>query len=387
MKVPEVRFEGYEGEWERKSLSDKDFEIIAGGDIDNNLIKSNGEYPVIANALRNEGIVGYYNNHYRVKAPAVTVTGRGDIGIAKARTVNFTPIVRLLSIRSKHNIYFLENAINNHKVLVESTGVPQLTVPQLSKYEVQFPKTINEENDIGTLFQQLDNQISHHRTKLQKLQHIKQAMLTKMFPQDGAKVPEVRFEGFEGDWEEKKLGDVATKVNEKNTELKYSTTLTNSAEYGIINQLDYFDHDVSNIDNINGYYIVRNDDFVYNPRISTFAPVGPVNRNKLNMTGVMSPLYTVFRTQNINNSYLEFFFKSNHWHPFMQFNGDTGARADRFAIKIDLFFEMPIPYPTLEEQSQIGSFFQQLDTLLAQHQKQLDKLGQIKSALLDKMFV
>ena len=125
------------------------------------------------------------------------------------------------------------------------------------------------------------------------------------------KKPIRRFRGYNEVWEQRKLGDIADKVTTKNTGTQYIETLTNSAEQGIISQRDYFDHDVSNMDNIDGYYIVENNDFVYNPRISTSAPVGPVNRNKLGKTGVMSPLYTVFKTHDVDESYLEWFFKSS----------------------------------------------------------------------------
>ena len=131
-------------------------------------------------------------------------------------------------------------------------------------------------------------------------------------------------------------------------------TLTNSAEYGIISQLDFFDHDVSNMENIDGYYIVENGSFVYNPRISAFAPVGPINRNKLGRTGVMSPLYTVFKTHNIDSEYLEWFFKSTVWHVFMKYNGDSGARADRFSIKDAVFFTMPIQYQMQMNSEKLG---------------------------------
>src|SRR5690606_14927499 len=103
-----------------------------------------------------------------------------------------------------------------------------------------------------------------------------------------------------------------------------------SAEHGIISQRDYFDNDISNSDNIDRYYVVKNDDFVYNPRISSFAPVGPINRNRLGRNGIMSPLYTVFRTQDVDVTFLEHFFKTDCWHTFMRLNGDTGARSDRF---------------------------------------------------------
>lgn len=170
-------------------------------------------------------------------------------------------------------------------------------------------------------------------------------------------------------WEQRKLSEVADKVTEKNVDLVVQETFTNSAEYGVISQRDFFDHDISNAENIGGYYVVRDEDFVYNPRISVTAPVGPVNRNKLGRNGVMSPLYTVFRTHDIDTAYLEWFFKSSYWHPFMFFNGDSGARSDRFSIKDAVFFEMPIPTPCLEEQRQIGAYMDKLNNLITLHQR------------------
>lgn len=120
-----------ENDWEQRKLGDEAEEILAGGDID--------------------------------KEKAVTVTGRGEVGRARARMIDFTPVVRLLAVRSNHDCYFLENAINNHKVVVESTGVPQLTVPQLSSYDICFPKDIVEEKKIGTYFNQLDRLITLHQ--------------------------------------------------------------------------------------------------------------------------------------------------------------------------------------------------------------------------------
>ena len=200
------------------------------------------------------------------------------------------------------------------------------------------------------------------------------------------KAPRIRFKGFTDDWEQRKLGKVADKVTEKNSGLQYLETLTNSAEFGIISQRDFFDHDISKTTSLGGYYIVRSEDFVYNPRISVTAPVGPINRNKLGRTGVMSPLYTVFRTHDIDTTYLEHFFKSSCWHSFMNFNGDSGARSDRFSIKDSVFFEMPIPTPDIEEQGQIGECLTHLDHLITLHQRKLEKLKIVKKAMLENCF-
>lgn len=165
------------------------------------------------------------------------------------------------------------------------------------------------------------------------------------------------------------MHEFADKVIEKNIGLQYLETFTNSAEFGIISQKDFFDHSISKIESLEGYYIVKNNNFVYNPRISTTAPVGPINRNKLGRTGVMSPLYTVFEANNVNCTFLEYFFRTNKWHPFMILNGDTGARSDRFSIKDDVFFEMPICKPKIDEQIKIGKYLTKFDDLITLHQR------------------
>ena len=180
---------------------------------------------------------------------------------------------------------------------------------------------------------------------------------------------------FVHSWEQRKLGDFAIKVTEKNTQNTVRETFTNSAEFGVVSQRDFFDHDISKADKIDGYYVVENDDFIYNPRISVTAPCGPINRNKLGRKGVMSPLYTVFRIDNIDALFLEWFFKSSCWYAYMYFNGDSGARSDRFSIKNELFFDMPIPTPNIDEQKRIGMLMDSLSDLITLHQcKCLDKL-------------
>ena len=175
---------------------------------------------------------------------------------------------------------------------------------------------------------------------------------------------------FDFSWEQRKLSEITDKVTEKNAGLQYVETFTNSAEFGIISQRDFFDHDIAKLGSLDGYYIVKNEDFVYNPRISTSAPVGPINRNKLGRTGVMSPLYTVFRPHDIDTTYLEYFFKCGYWHSFMNFNGDSGARSDRFSIRDNVFFQMPIPIPDIDEQRKIGELLTCLDNLITLHQRE-----------------
>ncbi|HEM2815862.1 TPA: restriction endonuclease subunit S [Streptococcus suis] len=199
-------------------------------------------------------------------------------------------------------------------------------------------------------------------------------------------VPRLRFPGFTDAWKQRKLGEVAEKVSQKNLDRQYVETFTNSAEFGIISQRDFFEKNISSLDNISGYYIVSPDDFVYNPRISNLAPVGPIKRNKLGRVGVMSPLYTIFRFSDIHLDFVEKYFDTTIWHRYMELNGDSGARSDRFAIKDSVFKGLPIPLPTLPEQEAIGSFFSDLDQLITLHQRKLDDVKELKKALLQKMF-
>ena len=248
-------------------------------------------------------------------------------------------------------------------------GLLNISFEEYTSVDVLLPERAEQER-ISSFFRSLDDLITLHQRKYDKLMNIKKSMLEKMFPRDGANVPEIRFAGFTDAWEQRKLSDIADKVIEKNAGLQYVETFTNSAEYGVISQRDFFDHDISKMKSLDGYYVVREEDFVYNPRISVTAPVGPINRNKLGRIGVMSPLYTVFRTHDVDTTYLEHFFKSVYWHSFMRLNGDSGARSDRFSIKDSLFFEMPIPYPDIVEQRKIGEWLTSLDNLITLHQRE-----------------
>lgn len=199
--------------------------------------------------------------------------------------------------------------------------------------------------------------------------------------------PKISFKGFKEPWEVSTLRNFFSKVNEKNARMLYSAVLTNSAEYGIIDQRDYFDFDVANSNNISGYYIVQPDDFVYNPRVSVTAPVGPINKNELGYIGVMSPLYLVFKINGINKDYLCHYFKSNKWHKFMRISGNCGARFDRLSISDEQFVQMPIPYPiNSKEQQTICNYLEKIDKLISTASSRLASLKQVKEASLQAMF-
>ena len=262
----------------------------------------------------------------------------------------------------------------------------KLNAETLMKIAISVPE-IEEQRVVGTQLNQFDNLITLHQRKLEHLKLKKKSLLQKLFPKEGEVYPELRFPGFTDPWEQRKLGELANNVTEKNVTLSETETFTNSAELGIISQNSFFDRNITNEDNIDNYYIIQPEDFVYNPRISVTAPVGPINRNKLGRTGIISPLYTVFRPHDINTRYLEYFFKTSKWHSYMRFNGDSGARSDRFSIKLKLFYTMPIPVPSLEEQTEIGLLLERFTESITLHQRKLEHLQLLKKALLQQLFV
>ncbi|WP_349517162.1 restriction endonuclease subunit S [Leuconostoc mesenteroides] len=325
----------------------------------------------------------------------IVLTSRGSLGHVawyNDDLASTNPFVRINSgmlilrvlkdVDARYIVQYLKSPLGSKKIELISFGSaqPQLTKKDISNYGIELP-SYEEQQKKGAFFKQLDNLITQNERKIDLLKQLKQAYLQKIFSQ------ELRFTGFNDGWEERDLSAISDKVTEKNKENQFSETFTNSAEYGIIDQRDFFDKDISNEKNLNGYYIVHENDFVYNPRISNYAPVGPIKRNKLGRTGVMSPLYYVFRSRGVDKKYLEYYFDTTAWHIFLKMNGDSGARSDRFAIKDSVFNQMPIPYPTIGEQEQIGSFFEKLDKAIALHQQKLDLLKKQKQAYLQKLFI
>ena len=152
-------------------------------------------------------------------------------------------------------------------------------------------------------------------------------------------------------------------------------------------QRDFFDKDIANTENTNGYYIIQENDFVYNPRKSNEAPYGPISIYKYKEKGIVSPLYLCFRaTQKINPRYFEMYFKSSVWPKYIYFAGDSGARHDRVSIKDDVFFEMPINLPSLSEQQKIADFLSLIDQRIEKQRQLVESLKKYKRGLLSAIF-
>lgn len=200
-------------------------------------------------------------------------------------------------------------------------------------------------------------------------------------------VPELRFPEFldKGEWELTPLKKLASKRTERNRDGKLVRVLTNSAEHGVVDQRDYFDKDIAIQGNLENYFIVDVGDFVYNPRISTFAPVGPISKNSV-AKGVMSPLYTVFRFKTSNIDFYAYYFKTSAWHLYMRQVGSTGARHDRMAITNDDFIAMPLPVPSPKEQQKIANCLTSIDELITAQTQKLDALKTHKTGLMQQLF-
>lgn len=199
--------------------------------------------------------------------------------------------------------------------------------------------------------------------------------------------PRLRFPEFRGKWIEKKLGEIFKKNTEKNTELKITNVICNSAKNGLIPQREYFDKDIANSENINGYYIIQKYDFVYNPRKSTEAPYGPVSVYKYPDKGIVSPLYLCFRaTEETNSDFYEFYFKSYSWHRYIYLSGDNGARHDRVSMRDDVFFAMPVNIPSLPEQKKIAAFFTLLDRRIQKQRQLVECLKTYKRGVIKQYF-
>lgn len=363
MGKPKIRFQGYTEDWEQRKLGDEAIEMLAGGDIDKSRVVENGKYPIYANALTNDGIVGYYDDYYRVKAPAVTVTGRGDVGHAQARTVDFTPVVRLLAIRSEHDAYFLENAINNHGVIVESTGVPQLTVPQLGNYMIQFPRTIEEETKIGDYFRNLDHLITLHQRKCDETKKLKKYMLQKMFSQNGHSVPEIRFSGFTEDWEQRKLGLLGEIMTG-------STPSTSKPEYYSEDGIPWVTPTDINALTISDTPKKLSEEGM---KVGRVVPantilctcIASIGKNALlTVRGSFNQQINSLTPSAENDSYF-LLTESELWSEKMKRMAASGTMQ---IVNKTEFSELVTMVPSLNEQKIIGSYFHNLDHLITLHQ-------------------
>lgn len=200
-------------------------------------------------------------------------------------------------------------------------------------------------------------------------------------------VPELRFPEFEGEWEEKKLGDLTDRVIRKNQNLESKKPLTISGQLGLIDQTEYFSKSVSS-KNLENYTLIKNGEFAYNKSYSNGYPLGAIKRLTRYDSGVLSSLYICFSIKSeMSKDFMEAYFDSTHWYREVSGIAVEGARNHGLLnISVNDFFTIPIKYPSLEEQRKIGDFFIKLDRQIELEEQKLELLQQQKKGYMQKIF-
>ncbi|HBC8029086.1 TPA: restriction endonuclease subunit S [Staphylococcus aureus] len=200
-------------------------------------------------------------------------------------------------------------------------------------------------------------------------------------------VPELRFPGFEGEWEEKKLGDLTDRVIRKNKNLESKKPLTISGQLGLIDQTEYFSKSVSS-KNLENYTLIKNGEFAYNKSYSNGYPLGAIKRLTRYDSGVLSSLYICFSIKSeMSKDFMEAYFDSTHWYREVSGIAVEGARNHGLLnVSVNDFFTILIKYPSLEEQQKIGKFFSKLDRQIELEEQKLELLKQQKKGYMQKIF-
>lgn len=369
--IPELRFPEFNGNWNEKKIGEV-FIVSAGGDISKDHVSHVKtdifKYPIYANAAENKGFYAY-SDIYKIIPPVITVAGRGvNIGIAHARNHKFYPIVRLLVLKPKgeKDIQFFEYRLNRINLFVESTGVPQLTAPQISGYKIKFP-TLPEQQKIASFFTAVDKRIQLLEKKKAKLEEYKIGVMQKLFSH------EIRFKSENGndfpDWEEKKLGNLVTITKGKQLN---KSELTESGEYPCQN----------------GGIAPSGYTHQYNTEANTIT----ISEGG-NSCGYVNFMKTRFwcgghcyALLNIKNSViLDFLFQ------YLKFN-----QSDLMRLRVGSglpniqkgdITNFKIAVPSKEEQTKISTFLSFIDKSLDSIEQEIEGTTTFKRGLLQKMFV
>ncbi|WP_301895122.1 restriction endonuclease subunit S [Bifidobacterium angulatum] len=381
--VPQIRFAGFTDPWEQRKLGDvanvcsgRDYKHLAEGPIP--VYGTGGYMTSVSKALSYDedaigiGRKGTIDKPYRLQAPFWTVDTLFYAIPEASSDINFL-LCSFLNV--------------DWKSKDESTGLPSLSKRAINETEVLVPDN-GEQRQIGAFFDRLDSLITLHQRKYDKLCVLKKSMLDKMFPKGGSLYPEIRFAGFTDPWEQRKLGDVARRVTRKNENRDSDLPLTISAQYGLVDQRTFFNNQVASKD-MSGYFLLHKGEFAYNKSTSTDSPWGAIKRLEKYDMGCVSTLYICFELLSGDPDFLVTYYETDRWYKAVQLIAAEGARNHGLLnIAPDDFFETQICIPKrIDEQRQIGAFFDRLDSLITLHQRKLELLRNIKKSMLDKMFV
>ena len=406
-KKPALRFKGFTDPWEQRKLGEIAKEVVRNDPA--------SDAPIMMITAGNgfiEQSDRYAFNNAGESLKKYILLERGELaynhGASKLRpygscfaltTVEKAriPFVYHCFSVEKSNPEFLSIELNGANVenqlrkIVSSgarmDGLLNIAYSEYTEVTVQLPK--KEEQDwIAKFFKHLDTLITLHQRKYEKLVNIKKSMLDKMFPKNGASVPEIRFKGFTDPWEQRKLEEYLEVSGQKNFEGIYTKedVLSVSGDFGIVNQIEFQGRSFAGA-SVANYGVVETGDIVYTKSPLKSNPYGIIKANK-GKNGIVSTLYAVYKPkQSANPEFVQIYFEqdarmNNYMHPLV----NKGAKND-MKVSAENALKGQIVFPDIKEQRTISEFFHNLDTLITLHQRKLEKLQNIKKSCLEKMFV
>ena len=410
-KVPPIRFKGFEGKWDQQALGEL-FSITSAARVHKHEWRQSGvpffrSSDVVCSFKGDENNKAFISHELyealsakvgRVKSGDILVTGGGSIGIpylVRSDKPLYFKDADLLWFKIRQTVdgyylytFFTSQPFRRYLNSISHIGtIAHYTVQQAKGTPVTLPRDSSEQTQIGDYFRALDGLIGLHQRKHGKLVTLKKAMLQKMFPQPGATTPEIRFKGFEGDWVEKRLGEVATFL--KGRGLPKSALVPNGAEPCI-----HYGELFTRYPEIIGEIISRTnsslDAFRSNANdvlmpTSDVTPRGLAKASCLTVGGVIlggDILVIRSEAKQIYGSFLSYFIRREEDQVLQFVRGSTVFHLYGSDMK-NFIFSMP----SVSEQTAIATYFRTLDALITQHATQLQKLQQLKSACLEKMFV
>ena len=406
-KSPKIRFKGFTDDWEQRKLGETvDYIIDNRGKnpksytedgipvIDNFMIQNN-RYPNLnkTNRFIDAKTYNYFIRKYIEENDIlVTLVGNGIGNIALAPKTLSVIIQNTLGFRfSNYDYNFMYYSLlfesPQIKKLDRGMAQPSIRQDELLSIDLNIPE-FEEQQKIGQFFKKIDDTIALHQDAIQRQQDLKKALLQKLFPVNGERIPTVRFANFKEKWEQRKLNSIVERITRKNKNLESNLPLTISAQYGLVDQSTFFKKQVASKD-VSGYFLVKKGEFAYNKSYSSGYQWGAIKRLDNYDKGVLSTLYIVFKPKKIESDFLMSYYDTNFWHKEVSVRAAEGARNHGLLnISAQDFFETELIIPIKpEEQSKIGAFFKQLDETITLHQQALDKLNLLKQSLLQKMFV
>lgn len=400
-KSVKIRFKGFTEAWEQRELNTA-ATFLNGRAFSQSELLSKGEYPVlrVGNFYTNDK--WYFSD---LVLPEKFYANKGDLLYTWSAT--FGPhiwegggkviyhyhIWKLLLGKDTDKTFLLSLLQRDRETLLHGSNgstMIHITKQAMEAKKLFFPRSQEEQRQIGSFFKTIDKAITLHQRKLNRFQKIRTTFLQKMFPKNGETKPAIRLTGFNADWEQEKLQNFAVRITRKNIKKQNNRPLTISAQHGLVDQTVYFNNRVAAQD-VSNYYLIKKGEFAYNRSTSKDAPVGAVRRLVDYEEGVLSTLYLVFSItdpQHVDPNYLSYFFETTGWHSWILERAAEGARNHGLLnVSSQDFLSLPVMLPSsLEEQQKIGEFFQKIDDCIILLERQADLLKQIKSSLLLSMF-